>query len=296
MAEEHQHELEINLEKSVGVIFFVFIIELIGGLLSGSLALLSDAIHMITDVVALALVLGATFLAKKHPSIKRTYGYHRVEVFVSVANGLLLIFLAAALFIGVLSRFENEKVILTTPMIITTVIGLLANLYVLNKLKKQKDVTTQSAVLHVLSDSVFSVIVLITGIIIALTGIHQIDSIVTLIFIPFIVYGAIGVLANAFEILFESAPESVNVPRIVAKIKRQKGIIGVHSVHVWTICPHIHIFTAHIQTNIEKTKNTWGVSKKIKFILKGENIRNSTLQFEYSKRKHSLIKKLEHSA
>ena len=292
---EHYHRgLEIDLEKSVGVIFFIFIVELVGGLLSNSLALLSDAVHMITDVVALSLVLGAFWIAKKHPSLKRTFGFHRAEVFASIANAGLLIFLAVELFREAVNRLQEHSVVLTTPMILTTAVGLLANLYVLNKLRKREDLTTKSAVLHVLSDSIFSVVVLITGVIIALTGIQRIDSFVTIVFVPFIGYGAIRLLINATEILFESAPKEVNIDKIVDKIKKQKGVTGVHRVHVWTICPHIHIFTAHIQTNIENTKDTWELSKRIKYILKTENIKSSTLQFEYSKKRYSLVKRLEH--
>ena len=282
---KHNRDMQNNdVEKSLKIAIVLtsvfFVVEVTGGLISGSLSLLGDAGHMFRDVFALFISLSAINIAKKLPTKTKTFGYHRIEIFAAFVNGILLVGISGWIFWEAYLRFLAPEPIESTIMFIVALIGLAVNLYVALKLHGSHDLNVRSAFLHVVTDAVSSMAVIVASVVIFFTGEVMVDSIIGAIIGVIVLYSSIGLLKESVRILLEFRPEDVDFDKIVEMIEEIDGVEGVHNVHIWSLCSHINVFDAHIYTTEPDMSRIEEVKRSIKERLEKFNIKHSTLEFE----------------
>ncbi len=223
-------------------------LEAVGGLLTGSMALLSDAMHMLTDAAALGMSFIASRLASLKPDSKRTYGYRRAEVVAALGNALLLWLLCGFMLREVWERFHNPVPVLSVPMLAIAFAGLLANLacaWILHR-HSGENINIRGAFLHVLSDLAGSVAAIVAGAIIYFTGWYTADTIVSLLIIALILFSSTRLLLEAFHILMEGAPRGLSMEAVKKALLGIDGVSGVHDLHAWSLSSGFNALTAHL--------------------------------------------------
>ncbi|WP_187977834.1 cation diffusion facilitator family transporter [Mycetocola sp. JXN-3] len=234
----------------IGIVSTVFVAEVIGGLLTGSLALLADAGHMLSDLIGLIVALTAMTLAARPASARATYGYRRTEVFGALINGLILCGVSISIALEAIQRLTSptEAEILPVPMLLVAIVGLAANIVSMLILRAgaKSSINLRGAYLEVFGDMLGSVAVIVAAIIIMLTGWAPADAIVSLAIAAFILPRAYLLLRDVWRVLNESTPVDTSVEDVRAHIARADGVREVHDVHLWSITSGEHVFTAHV--------------------------------------------------
>jgi len=275
---------EIHYEKSLKLAilltFFFFIVEVIGGFISGSLSLLGDASHMLRDVFALLISLSALNISKKLPSKRKTFGYHRVEIFAAFLNGFFLIAIGLWILWEAFQRIETPQPIKSIPMLVVAFIGLGVNLYIAFKLHGSTDLNVKSAFYHVVTDAAFSLAVIAAAILIYLTNKTIFDPILSAAISIVIIFSAVKLVKESVIILLEFAPVDVDFDEVIQDILQVKGVQGVHHVHLWSLCSNINVIDAHIYTRVKLLSEIEKIKKEIKRKLKKYNIKHATFEFE----------------
>jgi cobalt-zinc-cadmium efflux system protein len=287
-----------DYRKSMKIALFItvvfLLVEIAGGLLSGSLALISDAGHMFSDVLALVLSLGAMTLALQLPTKERTYGYHRGEIFAAFINSLLLNGVSAGILWEAYQRLLNPAPVQGGLMFIVACMGLAANIAIVFLLHGSNNLNVRSAFLHVVGDTVSSVAVIVAAVWISLTGQVIADPILSGIIAILIVISAARILRETIAILLQFTPQSVDFDAVVADMTTVKGVDGVHHVHLWSLCSDINVLDAHVyscERDVEKIEQT---KQEIKERLKKYRILHSTLEFECEECKDcALVEKIK---
>ena len=231
---ENEHKILI----SFFIIFAFMVVEAIGGLLSGSLALLADAGHMLTDAIALGLAYAAFRLGRRTADSRRTFGYARFEVIAGLINALSLFGIVGFILYEAVERFREPQPVLAGSMFVVAVIGMLVNLFVLWFLTRgdTEHVNVKGAVLHVMGDLLGSVGAIVAAVVIWFTGWTPIDPILSVFVSLLILRSAWSLLKNTLHILLEGAPDDAGTDRIVAHLMANvPGIAAVSHVHVWQI-------------------------------------------------------------
>ena len=228
----------------------VMVVQIIGAILSGSLALLADAAHMFTDAAALVVALIATAIASRPADDRRTFGYQRAEVLGALANGVILIVLCAWVGIEAVQRLlaPAEAEVQGGLMLVVAAVGMVANaisMWLLGRAQK-RSINVRGAYLEVLGDLVGSIAVIIAAIVIVTTGFTQADAIASLLIAILIVPRAIGLLREVVVVLTESAPVDVQVAEIRQHLRDTDGVVDVHDVHVWQLTRGAPVFSAHV--------------------------------------------------
>jgi cobalt-zinc-cadmium efflux system protein len=271
---------EKHLKIAIALTSFYFIVEVIGGFLSGSLSLLGDAGHMLRDVFSLLITLGAMRIAKRLPTKTKTFGYHRVEILAAFINGLLLVGISVWIFLESIDRFTNPIPIKSPLMFSVAFIGLIVNLYVALKLHGSDDLNIKAAFLHVLTDALASFGVIFAAIWIFFTGQTIIDPILSVVIAFFILSTAFTVIRDALNILLEFTPKNINIDNLIKTIEKIEGVGGIHDIHLWSLCSSLNVMDAHIFTDISDMNKIEKLKTKIKRELEKFNIKHSTLEFE----------------
>lgn len=239
----------------LAIVAVVFVVEVIGGVLTGSLALLADAGHMLSDLTGLIIALVALSVAARPASERHTYGYRRTEVMGALLNGLLLLVVAVTIgFQGVQRLMDPGEIeILAGPMLVVAAIGLIANAVSMVILRgaAKESLNMRGAYLEVFGDLLGSIGVLIAGIIILFTGLVQVDAIASLLIAAGILPRAWILLRDVWRVLNESTPPDTNVQHIRDHIQGAPGVVDVHDVHVWSITSGEPVFTAHVVVEAE---------------------------------------------
>lgn len=291
MANHHRHsevghpgtEGKRPLAIALIVILFIMVAEVIGGLLSDSLALLSDAGHMLVDALALGLSLFATILAERPATLTRTYGYHRAEILAAMANGTTLIVVSFLIFFDAYHRLQSPPQVEASLMLVVASIGLIANLgamFLLQRASKQS-LNIQAAFWHIIGDTVSSVGVIIGGIIIFFTGLYVVDPIIAIFIGIIILWGAVRIVRESGNILLEAVPERINMDEVVKAIESVKGVEDVHDIHIWTITSGIYALSAHLIVTDQVVSRTADIIESVKRELaKRFNVTHATLQLE----------------
>ena len=247
----HEHgpaEDRRRLRIALAVSLATGALELVGGLVTGSLALLADAGHVLVDSGALLMALGAVWFAQRPHSLRWTYGFHRVEVFVATINGLLLLALAAFIAWQAVRRLGSEPDVEGAGLLAVASAGFVANLFALYVLRDPgESVNVRAARLHVLSDLGGSLAAVTAGVVVTLTGWTRIDPILSLAIVALVGFGAVRLLRETFEILLERVPRSVDLAAIEAALREDAGVVSVHDVHCWTVTSGFVAFTAHVE-------------------------------------------------
>jgi len=277
---EHDHAHKKPLKLAIVFTATIFVAEVIGGLVSGSLSLLGDAAHMLQDTIALFLSLGAMTLAERLPTPTKTFGYHRVEIAAAVINGLLLVGVSGLIIFEAIDRFSRPQAINSTVMLAVAIIGLLANLASAYFLHGSHDLNVRSAFFHVLGDTLSSVAVIAAAVWIALTGQTFVDPVLGIVIAVVILVSSLSILRDAFRILLEFAPKDVAVAGVIAAMESVPGVAGVHNVHLWTLCSNINVLDAHVYCCEGDPEIQEKIKTEIKLRLEAFRIGHSTLEFE----------------
>jgi cobalt-zinc-cadmium efflux system protein len=256
-----------------------FVIELSTALLISSLALLADAGHMLTDLVALFMGSTAVLLARRGSnSPARTYGWHRAEVFTAVANAVLLLGVAAFILYEAFTRLGTVQKVPGWPMIVVALAGLLANLVVVLLLRSQAQdsLAVKGAYMEVLADAVSSVGVLIAGIVTVATGWPHADTVVAVLVALWVLPRAVALARAALRILSESSPEHIDVDELRSALAAVHGVTEVHDLHVWTLVPGRDMVTAHLSTDGRSSR----VLQDARAVLTARGLDHATVQVE----------------
>lgn len=279
--ETHEAHYEKRLGWSIGVTFIVFTGEIVGGILSNSLALLSDAGHVFTDVFALGLSLIALHIMHMPSNYRATYGYQRIGLLAALVNGCTLVLISVFIFIEAYKRFSVPPEIHTGTMFFVALAGLAGNIIMMWILGKgHGNLNVKSAWLHVVGDTLTSGGVIIAAVIIRLTGWYLIDPIVSVIVGIVIIIGSWPVIKEVLRVFLELSPLGLHAEEISKMICAMEDIQGVHDVHIWSIGHGIPAFSAHVLINDLKVSETDGIRKKIEEKLERLGIKHTVLQME----------------
>ena len=223
------------------------VVELVGGWLTNSLALLSDAVHMLTDVAALGLSLFALWVAHRPPSINKTFGYHRAEILAALANGIALCLAVAFIVREAVARFGSEHHIDTTGMLVIAGAGLAVNLLCswLLAPRAGSSLNRRAAFLHVFSDLLGSIGTVAAAVIIILTGWVAADALASIGIGALVLFGAWGLVRESLDILMEAVPQHINLERLRGEMEQVAGTCRVHDLHVWTLTTGQYALAAH---------------------------------------------------
>lgn len=258
--------------------------EIIGGLLSHSLALISDAIHNLNDSASLAISLIARKVSRKEANKNKTFGYKRAEVIGAFINLILLVIISLFLVKEGIERFFNPQVIAGTVMFVVAVIGLLGNFITAMLLHKgsKENFNLKSAYIHILSDGLSSVGVIIAGILIIQFQWYFVDALLTLVIAGYILYQSYEMLKQTTNILMEATPADLNANEIIGEISRMKGVDNIHHVHLWNLDESNLLLEAHVLIKKGDLDSIEQIKKAIKQKLESQfKIYHSTLEFEF---------------
>jgi cobalt-zinc-cadmium efflux system protein len=226
----------------------ILVVEVVGGILSGSLALLSDAGHMLTDLLALVLSLMAVGFASLPATQKKTYGYHRIEILTALLNGSFLILISAGILYKAFQRLLEPVTVATGLMSGVALLGLLGNLLAIAILSRaSQSLNIRGARMHVVGDALSSFGVLAAGLAIGLTGWQAIDPIVGAVIAVVIVIGAIRLVREAVDVLLEAAPAGIDLEKVSEAIAAVPGVLEVHDLHVWSITTGLPALSGHVR-------------------------------------------------
>jgi cobalt-zinc-cadmium efflux system protein len=289
----------LNIEKrfilSFIVTAFILVGEVAGGIFTGSLALLSDAAHVLMDILALVLSYAALRLASLPPDDRHTFGFHRLEVLAALVNGITLGAIAVGIFIEAWRRWQTPSTVKSVEMLIIAVIGLVMNLAVVFILKgglhsqhdhqhaageHPEDLNLKSAFLHVLGDAIASVGVILAALIIMKTGWTWVDPLMSVLIGLLILVSAWRVLRSSVHILIEGVPEGIKLPQVAETITGTPGVASLHDLHVWNICSLNVALAAHVVLENDSSKVRAGVMCELNERLARLGIEHTTIQFE----------------
>jgi cobalt-zinc-cadmium efflux system protein len=282
----HNDDSSRGLQFALIIVAVVMAIEIFGGILSHSLALLGDAGHMLVDALALALSLIALNLAKKPATTTRTYGFHRSEILAALANGVTLVLVAVYIFYEAYQRFRTPPTVQTTIMLAVAVTGLAANLVTMRLLHRARhsNLNVRAAFFHVLGDTLSSVGVIAGGIIIAVTGWKIVDPIIAVMIGIIILWGAVGLVRESVDILLETVPKHISLEKVTEVIKGVKGVVELHDLHIWTITSGIYALSTHILIQDQMLSRAGEITTAINRELAQKfNITHTTFQLENEK-------------
>ncbi|MGI8459958.1 MAG: cation diffusion facilitator family transporter [Propionibacteriaceae bacterium] len=244
-----------RLGVTVAITGAVFVAQLIGGLVSGSLALLADAGHMLTDSTGLIIALIATALAARPATTRRTFGLQRVEVLAAMINGFLLVAIGVWVLVLAIGRWNAPTEIHSGLMLVVAVGGAVANVVGLMILRggATESLNLRGAYLEVLGDLLGSVAVIVAAIVIAVTGYTRVDSIASLVIFVLIMPRAWSLLRDVVDVLLESTPKGVDLDEVRGHICDLPGVVDVHDLHAWTVTSGVPVLSAHVVVNADTT-------------------------------------------
>ena len=282
--EEHTHSLVGRpLVITLILVLVIMVAEVIGGILSNSLALLSDAGHMLTDALALGISLFAISLARRPATATRTYGYHRAEIMAALSNGTILILVSIYIFYEAAQRFSSLPSVKSPLMLVIAAIGLVVNIIGLSLLRRgsRKSINVKAAFWHVFGDTMSSIGVITAGVIIYFTGWYIVDPILAVVIGIIILWGAVRVVRESADILLESVPRHVEMEKVTAAVKNVTGVEDMHDIHIWTITSGIYALSAHLKIADQTVSASCDIVTRVNELLERDfNITHTTLQLE----------------
>ncbi len=272
-----------RLSLSLFLTLAFVVIEAGAGIFANSLALLTDAAHNLTDVIALGLTWFAVRITAQPANSKKTYGYHRAGILVALLNSTTLVLISLGIFYEAYHRFitppEVQASVLIGVGLIAVVINLVTALLVHRG--SQSDLNLRSAFVHLMGDVLSTIGAVIAGVIIYFTDANWLDPFVSVLIGFLILYNAWGILRDAIDILLEATPRDVNIKNMVDDIVQVDGVLGIHDIHVWSLTQSLRTMSAHILTNDLHISAGAGIQRQISEIVRHRyNISHATLQLE----------------
>ncbi|MDD7885974.1 cation diffusion facilitator family transporter [Flavivirga sp. 57AJ16] len=250
-----------NLFISILLNILITVAQVIGGILSGSLALLSDALHNFSDVLSLVVSYIANKLSKKKASIHRTFGYKRAEILAAFINASTLIIVAVLLIVEAVKRFQDPQEIASNLVIWLSLLGIIANGFSVLLLKRdsQSNMNMKSAYLHLLTDMMASIAVLIGGLLMKYYQVYWVDSVLTFVIALYLIWMGFDLLKSSTKVLMLFTPDDIPIKQIVTEINAFESIENVHHVHVWQLNEEEIHLEAHIDFNKDITLSQFDV-------------------------------------
>ena len=257
------------------------IAQVLGGLISGSLSLVSDALHNFSDAASLLIALVAVRIGQKSPDFSKTFGYQRAETVAALINFTTLIIIGLYLMYEAIVRFINPEPISGLMVLVIAVIALLVDIVtaILTYKQSKKSMNFKAAFLHNLTDALASVGVIVAGGLILLYNWLWVDAAVTFLISAYVLWQGLREIPKAIHLLMEGVPDDVDISEVIASVEKVDGVQELHHVHVWQINEQLNALEAHVVT--EKKFDSVSVKKEIKKVLEKEHqIGHSTLEFE----------------
>lgn len=292
MGHDHTHS---GNKKTLVISFLIItgymIIEAFGGFITNSLALLSDAGHMLSDAISLGVALLAFTLGEKAANYSKTYGYKRFEILAAVLNGVTLVLIAIYIFYEAIQRFQNPPEVASTGMLIIASIGLLVNIFVAWIMMRGGDVeenlNMRGAYLHVMSDMLGSIGAIIAALLIIFFGWGWADPLASIIVAALVLRSGYYVTKSGLHVLMEGTPQNVDVDGVIQIIKNTKGIQNVHDLHIWSITSGLNALSCHAVVAEQMTiAESERLLRQIEHDLEHKNIHHMTIQLETSAHLH----------
>ncbi|GAB3692484.1 cation diffusion facilitator family transporter [Corynebacterium nasicanis] len=286
MAHDHDHgQAPLRaLGIAVGITGTVFLAELIGGLVSGSLALLSDAMHMLSDAAGLIIALLAALVSRRAATASATFGHRRIEVLAALLNALAVTGVVVWILIQAIGRIGGHHDIDTTLMLGVAVVGLVANAasaWVLSR-HRHGNLNIRGAFLHVIADMLGSVAVIIAALVIRWTGWMHADTLASLAIVAFVLPRSLSLLWHTLEVLMERAPRGVDTREVERALAALPGVQAVHDLHVWSTDGVTPLATAHLVVEENcVTPGECGLLGRAQEALRALHIEHSTIQLEH---------------
>ncbi|MFH7322353.1 cation diffusion facilitator family transporter [Aeromicrobium sp. JJY06] len=252
MGHDHAHGAGVRhrgrLVLVLALTLSVLVVQVIVGWLTGSLALLADAGHMLSDSFGLVLALAAIAVAQRPGGARSTYGWHRTEVLAAGANGLILLVICGIIVLSAVGRLSEPPEIAGLPVLVAGAIGLAVNVVGLLVLRggAEESLNVRGAYLEVLGDALGSVAVIASAVVILTTGWAQADPVASLVIAALVVPRAISLLRDVGEVLLENSPRDVDLDQVRDHILGVRGVVDVHDLHVWTITSGMPVMSAHV--------------------------------------------------
>lgn len=277
----HHHTPVSQMKKAFALTLIVLVVELFGSMLSHSLALLSDAGHVLTDIAAIGLSWYALAQAQKPPDEAMTFGYHRTGILAAMINGATLIAIALVIVWQAWGRFQHPQPTSTLWMIVSAGIGLAINLYLGLQMRAARDINVRSAVLHMLGDAAASGAVVVAAVVIGITSWYVVDPVLSVLIAVLIGFGAWRLLKETAAILMERAPRDVDGDQVIALIRRVRGIEDVHDVHLWSITDGRNALSCHVVLDGAMTiRESQRILRRLEQDLVAQGIGHVTIQTE----------------
>ena len=279
MAKQTTSRLALSLFLTLAFVF----VEAIAGIIGNSLALLTDAAHNLTDVIALGLSWYAIRLTSQPANARKTYGYHRAGILVALLNSTTLVLISLGIFYEAWRRFMNPPEVQSGILIVVGAIAVLINLGTALLVRKgsEHDLNIRSAFIHLMGDVLSTVGAVIAGVIIYFTGANWLDPLVSVLIGFLILYNAWGILRDSVDILLEATPRDIDAIKLVDDVMQVKGVLGVHDLHIWSIAQNLRTMSAHILTDDLPISTGAEIQRRINEIVYHRyNIAHATLQLE----------------
>ncbi|WP_187263591.1 cation diffusion facilitator family transporter [Pontibacter beigongshangensis] len=290
MGHDHGHNHTHGANKktlaiSLSIITLYMLVEVIGGFLTNSLALLADAGHMLSDAISLAIALLAFKVGEKAANYGNTYGYKRIEILAAVLNGVALLLVAFYIFYEAIDRFRNLPEIAPGGMLIIATVGLLVNMLVAWIMLRGGDVkgnlNMRGAYLHVISDMLGSVGAIVAALLIMVFGWGWADPLASVVVAALVLRSGYFVTKAAIHVLMEGTPQNVDMANVIETIQKAKGIISVHDLHVWSITSGLNALSCHAVVDERLTiYESEQILRRIEQDLEHQNVHHVTIQLE----------------
>jgi cobalt-zinc-cadmium efflux system protein len=287
--ERHTETLRLKLALAISSIYFFA--ELIGGFLTNSLALLSDAGHMLSDIAALALSLFAFRMAKRPATVISTYGYHRAEILAALFNGLTLWLIVGVIFTAAYNRFLDPPAVASYGMLIVASLGLLVNVVAGAVLygSHHHNLNLRGAFLHIVSDALGSVGAIVASLIMLFTGWYVADPLISILIGLLILHSSWNLVKESLIVLMQAVPKGIRLEDVQQALEGVEGVSKVHDLHVWAVTSDIFTLSAHAV--VENGGDFHQVLNGIEDTLKERfNIEHTTIQLEIESREEKEFK------
>ncbi len=288
LMEHNNSHTEVSSGKLIFTIFlniFITAAQIAGGLISGSLALISDAIHNLSDSVSVILAYFAQVLGRKPVTVKSTFGYKRAEILAAFINALALIGISVFLVFEAVDRLNNLKAVDANWMFWLGILGLIANgiSVLILEHEKDKSINVKAAYLHLLGDALTSLAVVVGAVLIWLFEIYWIDPVITILISIYLFVHTLGVLKDSVTILMQMAPTDLNVPEIETRLLQISKLQNIHHIHLWNLTDKLIHFECHLVLEMDlKVSETELIFEEVRKVLHDEfEIDHVTIQFEF---------------
>jgi cobalt-zinc-cadmium efflux system protein len=282
---EHVHALPVGNKLRLGILLSALIlaVEVVGGFLSHSLALLSDAGHVFADIIALTLSWYGVQQAERPSSSRMTFGYHRIGVIIAIVNAVSIFGIAGVIFYEAYQRWRNPPEVNSSLMLTVAAIGLAVNIIIAFWLRKEqhRNLNVRSAFWHVIGDALASIGVIAGAVIILLTGWFIVDPLLSVLIGFIILTSAWGIFREGFKVLIEAVPRQIDVDKMVTAVKAVPGVRGMHDVHVWSISPELHAMSGHVLIGDLPLSEAANIREEVERVLRAQfDIEHSAIQLE----------------